>query len=537
MTGDVRPHCDAAAPALIHLPDLSRDDRTNLRIFAVLTLGLSVPLIAGLCAVLAPLEALDVLLVGLFALNALWVAAAAATSLLGLRAFNQPIETEDAPAGWQPTQRTAVLFLICGENPVAVASRIEAMHADLAKSGTGDMTDIWLLSDTPEAKAADETRAFAPLINAGILSYRRRERNLRRKPGNVADWITASGQAYDSMLVMDADSALTARWLSALRYRMERAPRLGLLQSGIALRPGLTRFAGLQRLSARLTGPVFIRGLGAWSGKTGNYWGHNALIRIAAFKDVMHLPELSGPAPYGGEYLSHDFIEAGLLAQNGWHVEIAPETKGSSEAAPEDIATFHKRDRRWCQGNLQHLRPLFSRGLKPASRIHLACGVQSYLSSPIWLALLLLFLLAGMAPGAVPVVSGALALLLVPKLAALIHVWRRTSRRSRRQVFLRSTFVELLLSTLLSPLVMVRQTLSVGAVVCGQDCGWKQPAAKSLPQLPAGSIEAGIGIALVVVAVLGGENAWQALWLTLISGPLMAAPWLVPWLDAPARGR
>ncbi|NBB98217.1 MAG: glucans biosynthesis glucosyltransferase MdoH, partial [Alphaproteobacteria bacterium] len=404
--------------------------QSEFGLFAALTLGLGLPLILALAAVLAPLEALDILLVALFALNTLWVAAAAATALLGLRALDRPSELDDAPPGWRPGRRTAVLFLVCGEDPGAIATRIAALDADLRKTNTRDMTELWLLSDTPDAKARDEIGTIDPLVASGVLKYRRRRRNLRRKPGNIADWIAECGTGFESMLVMDADSVVTARRLTALRYRMERAPQLGLLQSGIALRPASTRFASLLRLSARLTGPVFTRGLGAWSGMIGNYWGHNALIRVQAFRDVMHLPALSGPAPYGGDYLSHDFIEAALLAQKGWHVQIAPDTHGSSEIAPDSLGAFHTRDRRWCQGNLQHLRPLFSRGLKPASRVHLACGVQSYLSSPIWLTLLLLFLLAGMAPGAVPILSGALALLLVPKIAALIHVRQRTKRRT-----------------------------------------------------------------------------------------------------------
>lgn len=505
---------------------------TRFRTFLALTLGLSVPLVVGLALVLAPLEALDLLLVALFALNTLWVAAAAATSLIGIGADAGREPLPAAPAGWRPRHRTAVLFLICGEDPVGVASRIREMHADIARDGSLETTDIWLLSDTAAPALDAETAAIAGLIEAGILRYRRRDRNDRRKPGNLADWIERHGADYVSMLVMDADSTMTARRLSALRYRMERDDRLGLLQSGIALRPGRTRFARLQRLSTRLTGPVFIRGLGGWSGTAGNYWGHNALLRIEAFRSAMHLPVLSGPAPYGGDYLSHDFIEAAWLVRSGWHVEISPEVRGSSEAGPEDVATFHRRDRRWCQGNLQHLRAIFVHRLHPVSRFHLAFGVQSYLSSPIWLALIVLFLLAGMAPGAVPVLSGALALLLVPKLAALIRFHRRTTRRSRRRVFLRATGVELLQSTLLSPLVMVRQTLAVLSVLAGHDCGWKRRGGSRLDRLPDGTLEACAGAALVTVALAGGESMSQALWLTLIAGPLLAGPWLVPWLNA-----
>ncbi|MEO1798463.1 MAG: glucans biosynthesis glucosyltransferase MdoH, partial [Pseudomonadota bacterium] len=501
------------------------------RRFAIWTLALSLPLILGLCAVLAPLEAIDVLLVTLFALNTLWVAAAAVTALMGARDEEAAAARDRAPTHWHPKDRAAVLYLICGEDPWEVAERIAAMATDLDRAGLGDVTDIWLLSDTPEDKLDAEKVALATLTQRGAVRYRRRADNSRRKPGNLADWIETHGTHYETMLVMDADSTMTAARLRDLRYRMACAPGLGLLQSGIALRPAETRFGRLQRLSTRLTGPVFGRGLAAWSGSAGNYWGHNALIRVGAFRAVMHLPALSGPAPYGGDFLSHDFIEAAWLVRAGWAVEIAPDTRGSSEEAPGDLRSFHRRDRRWCQGNLQHLRAIAAPGLSAVSRLHLALGIQSYLSSPIWLTIILLFLLAGMAPGAVPVLSGALALLLVPKVAALARFWQRTRLRGRRRVFLRATGAELLLSTLVSPLVMVRQSLAVASVVAGQDSGWKRPGKRAPVALPPGTVEAAVGLALVLIVLLWGETAGQALWLTLICGPLLAAPWLVPWLD------
>ncbi|MEM9970015.1 MAG: glucans biosynthesis glucosyltransferase MdoH, partial [Pseudomonadota bacterium] len=412
---DVRAFTSAATPARTTRLRSRETEGAAFPRFVTITLMFSLPLIVGLSVILAPLEALDVLLVTLFALNTLWVAAAAATALIGVAQDDQP--KNSPPIAWTPKARTAVLFLICGEDPLDVARRMSELHRGLVRAGQTDVTDIWLLSDTPNAKAQPEESAIARLRDDEAIRYRRRTENTARKPGNIANWIDTFGAPYTSMLIMDADSTVTVERLNTLRYKMERAPRLGLLQSGIALRPGATRFARLQRLSARLTGPVYIRGLKAWSGATGNYWGHNALIRLDAFREVMRLPRLSGPAPFGGDFLSHDFIEAAMLVRNGWDVEIMPETHGSSEAGPEDLESFHRRDRRWCQGNLQHLRPLFSGAVHPISRIHLASGIQSYLSSPIWLTLMLLFLLAGMAPGAVPVLSGALALLLVPKLA------------------------------------------------------------------------------------------------------------------------
>ncbi len=50
-----------------------------------------------------------------------------------------------------------------------------------------------------------------------------------------------------------------------------------------------------------------------------------------------------------------------------------------------------QRDRRWCQGNLQHGLVLFAKGLRGVSRLHLALGICGYLSGPLWLAFLLTF--------------------------------------------------------------------------------------------------------------------------------------------------
>lgn len=57
-------------------------------------------------------------------------------------------------------------------------------------------------------------------------------------------------------------------------------------------------------------------------GWDGNFWGHNALIRVKAFADAAGLPKLSGQAPFGGDILSHDFVEAAWLRRAGWGVEL-----------------------------------------------------------------------------------------------------------------------------------------------------------------------------------------------------------------------
>jgi membrane glycosyltransferase len=295
--------------------------------------------------------------------------------------------------------------------------------------------------------------------------------------------------------------------------------------------PGQSRFGRHQRLSARLLSPNFGRGMAAWSGESGNYWGHNAIMRVAAFRAAADLPILPGPAPLGGAPLSHDFVEAAWIRRAGWTVELDPETAGSAEDGPQTLAEFHKRDRRWCQGNLQHLRLIAEPGLYPLSRLHFASGIMGYLAAPIWLVLI------GMIASGAVTVAGALpfaliaGVLILPKLCAMSGWMTRARTSARRRLVLRAGLAELALSTVIAPLVMVRQTGSVLSVLMGRDCGWKSSRA-SRP-LPRGVPEAGAGAALVALVALTGPAA-SLVWLMPVALPLLAAPVLVPMLDAGA---
>lgn len=480
------------------------------------------------------------LALALYSINTIWVAAAAATAFIGLlslpdRAFRGIGPRPDArhPA---PALRTAVLVLICGEPPEPFARRIESLWDDLRRHGMASSCDIVILSDTRDGPAARrEDAALSSLVTRPGIAYRRRLANEGRKPGNIADWVTRHGADYDAVLVLDSDSRMTADRLAALIARMAANPRLGLIQTGIRLVPARSRFGHLQRLSSRLAGPSFVTGLAAWTGASGNYWGHNALIRLDAFADSARLPRLSGRAPFGGEILSHDFVEAAWMRRAGWAIEIDPETRGSFEDAPQDLETFHRRDRRWCQGNLQHLRILAARGLAPVSRLHLVAGIQSYLSAPFWLALVLLLTMGGADVDAPLPLFGALALLAVPKLCGLAHWLGRARGRARRRVILRAGLAELVLSSIVAPLVMMRQTRAVLAVLLGHDAGWKGPHGDRTRRLPVGAAECGLGLSLGLSGLLPAVPAGTILWLSPLVAPLLLAPIVHRWLDAPLR--
>ncbi|MEI9964607.1 MAG: hypothetical protein WDM92_07790 [Caulobacteraceae bacterium] len=95
-----------------------------------------------------------------------------------------------------------------------------------------------------------------------------------------------------------------------------------------------TPFARLQQFANRLYGPVFALGHQWWAGAEGNYWGHNAIIRVQAFAESAGLPHLPGKRPFGGHIMSHDFVEAALLRRRGWAVRMAPALQGSYEETP-----------------------------------------------------------------------------------------------------------------------------------------------------------------------------------------------------------
>ena len=50
----------------------------------------------------------------------------------------------------------------------------------------------------------------------------------------------------------------------------------------------------------------------------------------------------------------------------------------SYEAVPANLVDFASRERRWCQGNLQHKGVLPMPGFRPVGRFHLAYGIAHY---------------------------------------------------------------------------------------------------------------------------------------------------------------
>ncbi len=467
------------------------------------------------------------------------------------------IDAAEAPP---PTVRTALLMPCYNENPFRVMGGLQAIWEALHAAGATGLFDIFVLSDTtdPEVWIAEEERFVELRRKTGSdrIFYRHRPRNIGRKAGNVADWITRWGGAYPQFLILDADSVMDASTLLRLAGAMQAHPDVGLIQTLPIITGGSTVFARLHQFAGRIYGPLIAHGISWWHGAEGNYWGHNAIIRTMAFAEQAGLPELRGRKPIGGHILSHDFVEAALMRRGGWAIHMAPALAGSYEEGPPSLTDLAIRDRRWCQGNLQHVGVLPARGLHWISRIHLLTGIGAYVTAPLWL----LFLLTGIVnalqarftvPDYFPVVGkalfptwpvidpvrakwvfvGTVALLLLPKLlATIVAIMNRTVRRGSGGALrlLASTLLESLLSGLLAPVVMLTQTVHVVAILRGRDSGWNAQR-RDDGQLPLGdAVRRYLGHTVLGVAL--GIAAWLvspslALWMApVVLGLLLAIP-------------
>ena len=117
---------------------------------------------------------------------------------------------------------------------------------------------------------------------------------------------------------------MTGETLVRLVGAMERHPDVGLIQTLPIITGAATLFARVQQFAGRVYGPLIAHGIAWWHGAEGNYWGHNAMIRTRAFAERAGLPELPGRKPFGGQIMSHDFVEAALMRRGGWAVHMVP---------------------------------------------------------------------------------------------------------------------------------------------------------------------------------------------------------------------
>lgn len=306
------------------------------------------------------------------------------------------------------TTRTALLIPAYHENPHEVFARVRTMRAALAalqpEASPSDI-DIFILSDSQNPQAMEEeAQAYQSLMatlpsHGPAVYYRRRTDNVDYKVGNIKEFCTRWGGAYDYMLVLDADSLMSGETIRRMIALMERHPRIGLLQTSFMPVGRETLFCRVMQFSARLYMRPASLGLEFWQGANANYWGHNALLRTKAFLETCGLPTLPGKAPLGGRVLSHDIVEAALIARGGWEAWLLPTLEGTYEELPTNMIDYMQRDRRWCAGNLQHQHFIRADGVPFVNRLHMVLGIMSYATGPLWLLFVLLSIVAMLLTG------------------------------------------------------------------------------------------------------------------------------------------
>ena len=470
-------------------------------ILVTVTLGVSIYGIYQMLQVVrfASMTLLQGLMIFFFAISLSWIAFAAGSVIAGASKRRDPV-----PRGL-PGGLTALVMPIYNEDPVRTTAALQAMAEALQEIGAGQCFEIVVLSDSTNADSWIRETAAIDLLRRSLASvmpvwYRRRWSNVARKSGNLEDFVTRWGGRFAHMIVLDADSLIDAPTLLRLVQTMEADPNLGILQTSPQLIGARTFFGRLQQFAACVYGPVITRGLAAWSGDSCNYWGHNAIIRMKAFADNCGLPMLKGRKPFGGHVLSHDFVEAALIRRGGWKVRMATDCGGSWEESPPTLIDIAVRDRRWAQGNLQHMKIIATAGLSLTSRLHLGTGIMSYLSSPLWLLMLAVgFALSVQSHLIRPEYFNhdfqlfptwprfdvelmmalfwfSMLVLLIPKMLGLIRALLSSRiRRSGGGVIgvAASILLEAILSALYAPILMMVQSRHVFEVFMGRDSGWK----------------------------------------------------------------
>jgi membrane glycosyltransferase len=444
--------------------------------------------------------------------------------------------------------RTAVLMTLRNEDPARAFLRLRTVKASIEETGEGEGFAYFILSDTssPAVATAEEEAVAAWRSEVGDperIVYRRRSENTGFKAGNLRDFCETFGRDFDLMLPLDADSLMAGDAIVRLGRIMQAHPRLGILQSLVVGAPAESAFARIFQFGMRHGMRAYTFGSTWWTGDCGPFWGHNAVVRIAPFRDHCDLPILPGKPPLGGHVLSHDQVEATLMRRAGYEVRVLPDEGGSWEDNPPTIFQFSARDLRWCQGNMQYWRLLGTPGLLLMSRFQLAWAILMFVGVPamtLMIALAPLKLLDGEdlstfpAGLAIGLYLTFLGMYLSPKLAGLADILLAkggVARYGGLGRFLASAAIEIVFSFLLGAATTFRITLFMIGLLFGRSVVWSGQARDahgvSWSDAARGLWPASLFGVLVCGALAALSPATLAWSLPLTLGYLVAIPFAV----------
>ena len=471
-------------------------------LYVLLMLACTVGVLGLMALTLAPggFGLLDWSIMAVFAVVVPWLAIGFCNALVGmwLALFSkvpwQPLPStvkEGSPSSAdQPTQKTALLLCIRNEAPARLVRNLDLMLASLVAQGAQSRFHLYVLSDTSDGPcAAREALAIDAVTDRWrtqvALTYRRRAVNTGFKAGNIDSFCRQWGEAHELAVVLDADSLMSAKALDHLVQMMQANPQVGILQGLVVGLPSGNAFTRLFQFGMRLGMRSYTLGSAWWQGDCGPYWGHNAVIRLAPFMAHCQLPVWQDRRGQLVHVLSHDQLEAVLMRRAGYEVRVYPIEDESFEENPPNLLDFIQRDLRWCAGNLQYVSFLKLPGLKVTSRIQLLLAVLMFLLGPAWLLGVGLFIALLSQAATIsnvldvayawPLLAVIWVMTLMPKLgSALLVLFRSSQRQAFGGVFrfVPSLVVEIIFSTIISPIMWVSQTLFMIGAVFGKKAGW-----------------------------------------------------------------
>ena len=465
-------------------------------LFAITMAGVLV--LAALALAPGGFDIIDVTLLALFAVTLPWMVAGFWNAVIGfliVRLAADPIAAVMPAAarirGDEPvTASTAILLCIRNELPERMIRNLEPMLAGLDIAGCGERFNLYVLSDTSDAKiAGDEEACFAAFTarwrDRVAITYRRRTVNTGYKAGNIREFCERWGGKHDFAVTLDADSFMTADAVLRLVRIMQADPKLGILQGLIVGLPSTSAFARVFQFGMRLGMRSYTIGSAWWQGDCGPYWGHNAVLRLEPFIAHCALPVLSGNGTEDRHILSHDQIEAVLMRAAGYDVRVLPQEDLGWEENPPTLLEFIRRDLRWCQGNMQYWRFLSLPGLKPVSRYQLVLAILMFIGSPAWIGLLVLGTLALAfsdtpasfirADAGMPLLVCVLVMWFSPKIASAIDILLRPELRRAfggTGLFIINYVIETVYSILLCPILWFGHTIFLTGLLFGREIGW-----------------------------------------------------------------
>jgi membrane glycosyltransferase len=534
------------------------------RRFVVLILNLVTLLAIGAVVfrILSPggIDVPEALMLGGFLIATPWTVLGFWNAVIGLVLLHGPGDPARSvypfyrqSKGTQPrhlSSQTALTVFLRNEDPYPVFARLEAMARSLRSTGLDRHFRFFVLSDTsdPRVAIAEET-AFARFSTemaeqgGNLPVYRRRTVNAGFKAGNIRDFLHEYGQDYDFFLPLDSDSVMSGDVITRLAAAMEARSEIGLMQTLVVGVPATSGFARMFQFGMRHGMRSFTMGSAWWTADCGAYWGHNAMIRTAAFLAHCELPVLPGAPPLGGHILSHDQLEAAFMRRGGHEVRVLPIETRSFEANPPTLPDFAKRDLRWCQGNMQYWRFLFEKGLKPVSRFQVLQAILMYLAPPAWI-------IATFAAAWKAVSSGfdssymqlgfwlfisIFLLSIAPKLAGLFDVLLTRGAVRSYGGGLRfgvSAVMEVLASMLMAPIMAVYVSIFLIGLLFGRSVTWSgqnrdRLGISFLSATKAMGVQTVIGFTLATIIFLGAGGETLLWALPVVAGLCLSIPFTV----------